>query len=87
MPVVAPPDGVPLDLVDHGRDGLLYDPADPSSLRRAVARLVGDVELRRSLATAGLATVGGRTWTSVVDELIDVHYAAVVRPGRPVLAA
>ena len=87
VPVVAPAAGGPLDLVDHGRDGLLYDPADPWSLRDTVARLVDDVELRRSLATAGLATVGERTWSRVVDELIDVHYAAVARPGRPVLAA
>ena len=87
VPVVAPAAGGPLDLVDHGRNGLLYDPADPGSLRDTVARLVADVELRRGLATAGLAVVGERTWSSVVDELIDVHYAAVSLAGRPALAA
>ena len=87
VPVVAPAAGGPLDLVDHGRTGLLYDPADPGSLRDTVARLVADVELRRGLATAGLAVVGERTWSSVVDELIDVHYAAVSLAGRPALAA
>lgn len=87
VPVVAPAAGGPLDLVDHGRNGLLYDPADPGSLRDTVARLVADVELRRGLATAGLAAVGERTWSSVVDELIDVHYAAVSLAGRPALAA
>ena len=86
IPVVAPAAGGPLDLVDHGSNGLLYDPADPSSLSDTVARLVGDVDLRRRLASAGLATVGERTWSAVVDELIDVHYAAVL-VGRPVLAA
>jgi phosphatidylinositol alpha 1,6-mannosyltransferase len=87
VPVVAPAAGGPLDLVDHGRDGLLYDPADPTSLRTAVARLVGDVELRRRLASAGLATVGERTWASVVDQLIDVHYPAVLDLRRPAIAA
>ena len=87
VPVVAPAAGGPLDLVDHGRTGLLYDPADPGSLRDTVARLVANVELRRGLATAGLAVVGERTWSSVVDELIDVHYAAVSLAGRPALAA
>jgi phosphatidylinositol alpha 1,6-mannosyltransferase len=87
VPVVAPAAGGPLDLVDHGRDGLLYDPADPRSLRDAVGRLVDDVELRRSLASAGLATVGQRTWSTVVEELVDVHYAAVLAPGRRLLAA
>ena len=87
VPVVAPAAGGPLDLVEHGHDGLLYDPRDPSSLTDTVARLVGDDDLRRSLATAGLATVGSRTWSSVVDELIDVHYPAVLVPDRPALAA
>jgi len=87
VPVVAPAAGGPLDLVDHGRTGLLYDPADPGSLRDTVARLVANVELRRGLATAGLAVVGERTWSSVVDELIDVHYEAVSLAGRPALAA
>ena len=87
VPAVAPAAGGPLDLIDHGRDGLLYDPADPGSLRDTVARLVGDSELRRTLATAGLATVAERTWASVVDELIDVHYAAVLLPGRRAFAA
>ncbi|MCY7402346.1 MAG: glycosyltransferase family 1 protein [Nocardioides sp.] len=87
VPAVAPAVGGPLDLIDHGRNGLLYDAADPGSLRDTVVRLVGDRELRRSLAAAGLATVAGRTWASVVDELIDVHYAAVLVPGRPAFAA
>ncbi len=42
VPVVAPAAGGPLDLVDPGRTGLLYDPADAESLRRTVATLVGD---------------------------------------------
>ena len=93
VPVVAPAAGGPLDLVDHGRSGVLFDPADASSLSETVARLVGDAELRRTLATAGRAAVGGRTWSAVVDELIDVHYplscpAAACWPregGRPPL--
>lgn len=87
VPVVAPAAGGPLDLVEHGRTGLLYDPDEASSLRDTVARLVGDVELRRTIATAGLAAVQDRTWSAVVDELIDVHYAAVLEAARPALAA
>lgn len=87
VPVVAPAVGGPLDLVEHGRTGLLYDPSKPSSLRDTVAALVGDVELRRTLATAGLAAVQGRTWAAVVDELIELHYGAVLLPERRLLAA
>ena len=76
--VVAPAAGGPLDLVDHGRTGLLYAPADPSSLLCSVAALVDDPAGRARLAAAAREAVAGRSWTRVVDELIDVHYAAVL---------
>ena len=84
--VVAPAAGGPLDLVEHGRTGLLYDPADAHSLCAAVGRLAHDEDLRRSLATAGLTAVADRSWSTVVDQLIDVHYPAVLERGAPALA-
>ena len=78
VPVVAPAAGGPLDLVDSGRTGLLYDPADKSSLRRAVATLVGDPELRQRLAGQALDQARRRSWPAVVDELVEVHYAGVL---------
>lgn len=87
VPVVAPAAGGPLDLVEHGRTGLLYDPADKASLRRSVESLVGDPALRTSLAREALQTVGPRSWASVVDELVAVHYAAVVGTADEDLAA
>ena len=85
VPVVAPAAGGPLDLVDHGRSGLLYDTNDRSSLRRAVSTLVAEPRLRDSLARTALGTVAGRSWASVVDELVEVHYPAVL--GTPGLRA
>jgi phosphatidylinositol alpha 1,6-mannosyltransferase len=80
--VVAPAAGGPLDLVDHGRTGLLFDPSDRRSLRRTVSGLVHDASLRTVLSTAALGAVTGRSWASVVDELVEVHYAAVTcSPG------
>jgi phosphatidylinositol alpha 1,6-mannosyltransferase len=85
--VVAPAAGGPIDLVHSGRNGLLYDPADPTTLRRAVARLVHDEELRASLADRARRQIATRTWASVVDQLVDQHYAAVVDPGQRELVA
>jgi len=83
--VVAAGQGGPRDLVDHGRTGLLYPPQRPGALRDAVRRLVELPDLRRRLALAGHHAVQGRDWAPVVDELVDVHYAAVL--GGPVLRA
>lgn len=87
VPVVAPAAGGPLDLVAHGRTGLLYDPADRSSLRRSVETLVGDASLRAALAARARDDVGSRTWSAVVDELVARHYLAVLGDdGRSVAA-
>jgi phosphatidylinositol alpha 1,6-mannosyltransferase len=86
VPVVAPAAGGPLDLVDPGRTGLLYDPADARGLRRAVATLVGDPGLRQSLARESLRRVGDRSWAAVVDELVVNHYAAVLGQAGQIAA-
>lgn len=85
--VVAPAAGGPLDLVENGRSGLLYDPADPASLRRDVEALARDVELRCSLARRARRQVAGRTWAGVVDELVSVHYTAVIAAEPRALVA
>ncbi len=87
VPVVAPAAGGILDLVEHRRSGLLYDTADPRSLRRAVATLVANEPLRIDLAANGLDRVAGRSWESLVRELVDEHYTAVLSPSREQLAA
>lgn len=78
VPVVAPAAGGPLDLVEHGLTGLLHDPADPGSFVRTVARAVEDNALRAHLRHHGLEAVARSTWAAVVDELVDVHYPAVL---------
>jgi len=48
--------GIP-ELIEDGRTGLLVPPGDPGSLAAALARLIGDRELRRELGAAGAARV------------------------------
>ena len=71
LPVVAPASGGPLDLVRHGRNGLLWDPLDDASLRACVARLVLDTELRRRQGRAGHLDVQARTWSATTDALLE----------------
>jgi phosphatidylinositol alpha 1,6-mannosyltransferase len=87
VPVVAPAAGGPLDLVRDGDTGLLYEPTEPQSLHRSVETLTQDAALRRFMAGQARYEVAGRSWASVVDELVSVHYAAVITPGREELAA
>lgn len=86
VPVVAPAAGGPLDLVDHGRTGLLVPPRDADAVRDAVQSLVADPALRAAYGAAGHATVDGRTWAAIGDQLIG-HYADVLAARRVVVAA
>jgi phosphatidylinositol alpha 1,6-mannosyltransferase len=78
LPVVAPARGGPLDLVRHGRTGLLFDPDRPGDLRRRVDQLTegpAAARHRTRMGEAGRAAVRGRSWTTLVDELLG-HYEA-----------
>ncbi|MBT2504890.1 glycosyltransferase family 1 protein [Streptomyces sp. ISL-98] len=85
VPVIAPAAGGPLDLVDHGRTGLLVEPRDAGALRAAVSLLVADPALRTAYGRAGRVAVEGRTWAAVGDQLLG-HYAEVLYE-RTVVAA
>ncbi|KQX60860.1 glycosyltransferase family 1 protein [Streptomyces sp. Root1310] len=86
VPVVAPAAGGPLDLVAHGRTGLLVPPRDAAVVQDAVAALVADPARRAAYGAAGRAAVEGRTWAAVGDRLIG-HYEDVLAARRPAVAA
>ncbi len=79
LPVIAPRAGGPIDLIDHGVDGYLFDPEFDAQLRAYVEALTIDESLRLRMGEAGRRTVLGRTWESVCDDLIG-HYASVQAP-------
>ena len=83
VPVVAPAAGGLLDLVAHGRTGLLFAPGDGDHLRRQVALLAADAGARARMARAAHASVQDRTWDALGDELL-AHYAAAAG-ARPAL--
>ncbi|MFF8538251.1 glycosyltransferase family 4 protein [Streptomyces sp. NPDC015532] len=85
VPVVAPAAGGPLDLVAHGRTGLLVPPRDSAAVREAVRTLAADPALRAAYGAAGHAQVEGRTWAAVGDQLIG-HYEDVLSARKLVAA-
>jgi phosphatidylinositol alpha 1,6-mannosyltransferase len=92
VPVVAPAAGGLLDLVQPGRTGLLYPPVESDesvhAFQDAVVSLAQDEPWRQGMARAARTSVGERGWERILDELIEVHYRAVLRrPATPTLAA
>lgn len=73
LPVVAPRTGGPIDLVDSGVDGILYDPASESELREAVAGLIAAPDLRARLGEAGRRRVLSRSWAAICDDLLEFY--------------
>ncbi|MGV9758003.1 glycosyltransferase family 4 protein [Streptomyces tricolor] len=86
VPVVAPAVGGPLDLVDHGRTGLLVPPFDAAAVQEAVRALAADPARRAVYGAAARATVEGRTWAAVGDQLL-THYDDVLAARKTAVAA
>jgi hypothetical protein len=76
----------PLDLIRPGETGLLFEPGQTGSLRSAVSScwtIRCPCLHRRKGFTRGRT----RTWPAVVDELVDRHYAEVLREAAAVRPA
>jgi phosphatidylinositol alpha 1,6-mannosyltransferase len=77
LPVIAPAAGGPLDLVGHGRIGLLVPPGDAGAVRAAVRLLHADPRLRVRYGGQARLAVADRTWEAVGDQLLG-HYDQVL---------
>ena len=88
VPVVAPRAGGPIDVVDDGVAGFLYEPGDGHDLGGYVDRLARDPEFRRRMGLAARRSVEGRSWQAVNEALLE-HYRDVMatRTGYRPLAA
>lgn len=87
LPVIAPARGGPLDLIDHGRNGLLFDPDVHGALREAVASLAGPEREseRTAMGVAGRAGVEARSWPALTDQLLG-YYARAMGRDRAAVA-
>ncbi|MDO9457985.1 glycosyltransferase family 1 protein [Nocardioides sp.] len=77
VPVVAPRQGGPVDVVDDGVAGFLYRPGDAADLATFVDLLASDPALRRRVGLAARRSVADRSWRSVNEALVG-HYREVV---------
>lgn len=84
LPVVGPHAGGPIDLIDHGTNGYLYDPDDNDQFRAFVEALVIDDELRARMGEAGRRAVLGRSWEGVCAQLVEYYEVAIARRAAPV---
>jgi glycosyltransferase involved in cell wall biosynthesis len=57
LPVIAAADGGPVEIIDHGRDGVLVPPGDTHALASALRRLADDEPGRRRIGLAASASV------------------------------
>jgi phosphatidylinositol alpha 1,6-mannosyltransferase len=77
VPVIAPDTGGPVDLVEHGKTGLLIDTSDPHQLMDAVAtlRTHSSFDLMQK---AAVQSVAHRTWDYINAQLIQHYTDAMV---------
>jgi glycosyltransferase involved in cell wall biosynthesis len=82
-PVVASAVGGLVDHVEDGVTGVLVPPRDPSALRAALVRLLGDADLRERLGTAARERARERyDWAAVTRRLVGLYEeVGAIRPG------
>ena len=87
LPVIAPAIGGPLDLVDHGTDGLLYPAGDDQALRDAVLSLRDDRSRLAQMGEAGRRKVLSRDWSSVCEDLVGYYHQVMGERARVEIAS
>jgi glycosyltransferase involved in cell wall biosynthesis len=79
-PVATRVGGIP-EVITDGQDGLLVDPGDTSALAAALARVLGDDDLRARVGAAAMVRAGDFDLVHAVRRAEDAYRAAVAGPG------
>ena len=80
LPAVAAAAGGGLELVRHGRTGLLVPPEDPTALAHALAELAENETLRLALGARALEGARARSWDAANGELLSAYGGALDAP-------
>lgn len=68
-----------LEFAEHGVNSWVAAPESVGATADAIARLIDDPSLRRSLAEGGRTTALARDWDQIFDRLVDEEYLPLVR--------
>lgn len=77
VPVVAPATGGPLDLIEPGVNGYLYQPGSLTELRNAVQSLIDNPQQILAFGQNGENMVRNRTWLSLTESIVG-HYKTAI---------
>ncbi len=81
VPVVSVAAGGPLDLIEDGITGLLYEPGNLQQLQHHVEELLARPEWAAKIAEAGAEAVADRTWDAINDQLLG-HWSTAASTGK-----
>lgn len=81
LPIVACNCGGQVDLVEEGRNGLLFAPEDVREFAQQLSRYRDDAELRARHGQAGLRLARQRSWGQQVQVLVEHYVSAIARSG------
>jgi phosphatidylinositol alpha-mannosyltransferase len=73
-------------VLNHGREGFLAEPKDPSALAVGIARLLGDKQLRLNMGEAGRRTARNYDWPIVAGRVLAYYERIMATTGRSVAA-
>ncbi len=80
--VVADVGGLP-EVVERDLTGFIVPPNDPAAAAKAIARLIGDGQLRRRMGDAGRAHVAAHyEWSACVDRALALFRSLIDQPPK-----
>ncbi len=81
VPVIASNVGGLMNIVENAKDGFLFEPRNPLSLKEKVSLIYNSQELRQRLAQNGYEKVKNYSWNSMVKK-IDGIYKDLIRKNE-----